>query len=237
MQVIQGIALADANTSSFSLAFSSSMAEAMNLTPDQVTIDKIAAVAGRRALIESAENDAEENVDYARELTNNGGVAITYTVSGINIGSASELTSLLAVAISQGTLVSSLTIDGFFGASIAKPANVLYDMSPTKKPTSAPSINGAPPLPSFGPNGIVIKVMQQAVRNVTISVIFPPRAVKDYTAGQVYCAAFKQGTVPTSTGRYGMVLCVVDIPMHICSCLTPLLSRILSYVLCGVALQ
>ena len=183
------------------------MADAMELTnPDQVTIKKINDITRRRAL--------GTNDEHARALDNIGGIAVTYRVRGINIGSASDLASSLAVAINQGTLMNSLIDNGFYGVSITQSPNVIRDFSPTKRPTHSPSINAAPPLPSFGPNGIVIKVMQQAVRNATIVVIFPPRGVQDYTAGQIYCAAFKQGTVPTSTGRTDINN---NVPIHICS--------------------
>ena len=215
MQLIQGISLADANTTSFSTAFSNSMADAMDLSPDRVTVDKIAAIASRRELDITTIKDMKKHENDVHALANSIGVAVTYTVSGINIGSANDLAMLLSESIKQGTLTSSLISNGFISVSITQPANVLYDMSPTKKPTNSPTINGAPPLPSFGPNGIVIKVTQRAVRNATIMVVFPPRAARDYTAGQVYCGAFKQGTVPTSTGRTGLNFVVMDIPMHV----------------------
>jgi len=50
----------------------------------------------------------------------------------------------------------------------------------------------------------MIQVLQEAAHNATVALVFPPRRVPANVAngGQVYCAAFKKGIVPASTGIY-----------------------------------
>jgi hypothetical protein len=134
-QAVSGVTVSQASTPTFQQTFRATVAATLHVSNTSVVIASVTASARR---------------EQRRALQSSGGVNIVYTVTATAATNVSSVSAAISTATTKGTFTASLVSAGYTSAAVTGQV-VVFDATPTRSPTVAPTSATPTTSPSFPP--------------------------------------------------------------------------------------